>query len=117
MTDETDRRGGEEVAKAGDGAGSGEKSDGGNEGGNGDGSEVKELLSLLRTGRRHEDPPDLLPGVQKKIRQRSRGKFYGDGWSTSKAHPSTYLVTSLIMLVILLAIYFTMMPGGPLRSP
>jgi hypothetical protein len=107
MTDETDRKDREEIEPAG------EKGGDANE----DGDDVKELLSLLRTANRRETPPDLLPGVQKKIRQRSRGKFYGDGWSTSKAHPSTYLITSLIMLVILLAIYFTMMPGGPLRTP
>ena len=27
--------------------------------------------------------PDLLPAVQRKIRKRSRGKFFADGWSTT----------------------------------
>ncbi len=30
-------------------------------------------------------PPNLLRGVQRKIRRRSRGKFFADGWSTTEA--------------------------------
>ena len=37
-----------------------------------------------------EPPPDLLHGVQKRIRERSRGKFYQDGWSRSGAPASTF---------------------------
>jgi hypothetical protein len=53
----------------------------------------------------------VLRGVQRKIRQRSRGKFYADGWSTA-AHPPvyTYLVTSALMLVVLFVIYAVLVP-------
>ena len=67
-----------------------------------------ELKSLLR-GALHDDviaSREMLPGVQRKIRQRSRGKFYADGWSTAKHAPiSTYLITSLFMLALVAAAY------------
>jgi hypothetical protein len=55
--------------------------------------------------------PDLLGGVQKKLRQRSRGKFYGDRWSTTNQPPiQTYLVTSLLMLAVLAIAYAVLSP-------
>ena len=61
-----------------------------------------------------DDSADVLTGFQRKIRQRSRGKFYADGWSTSKEPPiSTYLVTSLVMLAIIFVVYAVL---GPLSG-
>lgn len=63
-------------------------------------------------------PPDLTQGVQRRIRTRSRGKFYADGWSTAKNPPvNTYLVTSVMMLALLCAIYALLHPlsGAPLE--
>ena len=38
--------------------------------------------------------PDVLTGFQRKVRERSGGKFYADGWSTAKHDPTnTYLIT------------------------
>ena len=54
--------------------------------------------------------PQLLRGVQKKLRVRSRGKFYGDGWSTAESPRSTYLVTSAIMLVLVAIVFLVLMP-------
>ena len=54
--------------------------------------------------------PPLLRGVQKRLRVRSKGKFYGDGWSTAEAPRSTYLVTSALMLVIMLLILLSLIP-------
>ena len=73
-----------------------------------------EVRSLLRQAMRvdRSKPANVLPGVQRKIRQRSRGKFYGDGWSTGRSPRSTYFVTSLVMLVVLVVIYFALVPGG-----
>jgi hypothetical protein len=54
--------------------------------------------------------------VQRKIRERSRGKFYADGWSTAKHPPlNTYLITSLMMLAILGISYALLSPlvGSP----
>lgn len=59
-------------------------------------------------------PPGVLNGVQQRIRQGSRGKFYEDGWSTSKHPPmSTYLITSLVMLAVIFALYAVL---GPLSA-
>lgn len=75
------------------------------------------VRSLLRGALREEGPPpDVLLGVQKKIRERSGGKFYADGWSTAKHPPlNTYLVTSLLMLAILVISYALLSPlvGSP----
>jgi hypothetical protein len=60
--------------------------------------------------------PSLLRGVQRRIRTRSRGKFYGDGWSTSRTPRSTYMMTSLIMLALLALMFLVLIPwsGGAL---
>jgi hypothetical protein len=60
-----------------------------------------------------EEPPqvDVLAGVQKRLRERSGGKFYADRWATSRQPPvATYLVTSLIMLAVVLTIYLVLAP-------
>lgn len=54
--------------------------------------------------------PELLGGVQRKLRQRSRGKFYGDGWSTAHAPRSTYLITSAIMLALIVIVAVLLIP-------
>ena len=60
----------------------------------------------------NEEPvPDVLGGVQQKLRLRSGGKFYDDAWSTARHAPvSTYLITSLIMLAVLGISYFVLQP-------
>jgi hypothetical protein len=70
------------------------------------------LRSLLRGAFEEAGPaPNVLAGVQKKIRERSGGKFYADGWSTAKHPPgSTYLATSLFMLAILVVAYALLSP-------
>jgi hypothetical protein len=72
-----------------------------------------EMTELLRRALGTEEPPagDVLEGVQRRIRQRSAGKFYADGWSTAKQPPiATYLVTSLVMLAIVFVIYVVLSP-------
>jgi hypothetical protein len=63
--------------------------------------------------------PSLLGGVQRKLRTRSRGKFYGDGWSTARSPRSTYLVTSILMLVLMVLVFLVLVPwvGGALPLP
>lgn len=71
------------------------------------------MRQLLRGALTRDAEADVsvLRGVQRKIRQRSRGKFYAEGWSTA-AHPPiyTYLVTSALMLVVLFVIYAVLVP-------
>jgi len=73
------------------------------------------MRSLLRGALKDEGPHgDVLAGVQKKLRDRSGGKFYDDEWSTTRKSPTlTFLVTGALMLVIVLVTYAVI---GPLRG-
>jgi hypothetical protein len=53
----------------------------------------------------------LLVGVQRKLRQRSKGKFYADGWSTSASRVNYALVAG-VMLVVIVAVYLALGPMG-----
>ncbi|HET9954776.1 MAG TPA: hypothetical protein VFQ61_09735 [Polyangiaceae bacterium] len=83
----------------------------------------RDLRSVLRGALGEpEAMPDLTKGVQQKIRARSGGKFFADGWSTVKHPPiNTYLVTSLMMLFVLGVIYALLAPLSgapePARAP
>jgi hypothetical protein len=65
------------------------------------------LSGLLRRALpESESQVDLLQSVQRKLRERSGGKFYEEGWSLSKHPPiSMYLITSLFMIAILVVLY------------
>jgi hypothetical protein len=78
--------------------------------------ESKDSLALTELVRRSldhpssgKDAPDLLVGVQRKLRQRSRGKFYGDGWSTANTRTS-YVLVSVAMLIVMAIAYFVLGP-------
>ena len=69
------------------------------------------VRSILHRAKIRRNPEiDLLPGVQRRIRERSRGRFYADGWSRRGSATSTYVVTSLLMLFILVLVYFVLVP-------
>ncbi len=53
--------------------------------------------------------PDLLPGIQKRLRRRSSGKFFGDGWSTSQARTS-YVLVALVTLLLVALVFFALGP-------
>jgi hypothetical protein len=61
--------------------------------------------------------PQLLTGVQRRLRLRSRGKFYGDGWSTAHEPRSTYLVTSLVMLALVVLVLLVLVPWSTATLP
>ena len=82
-----------------------------------DGVELDEVdvRDLLRAAL--EPPPPkpredavLLKGVQRRLRVRSKGKFYSDGWSTSRSPRSTYLMTSIFMLVLIAFVFLVLIP-------
>jgi hypothetical protein len=56
-------------------------------------------------------PDEFLRGVQKRIRARSRGKFYGDGWSTAAPRVS-YALIALVMLLVMALAYVVLGPTG-----
>jgi hypothetical protein len=68
---------------------------------------VKRSMMLEGSRREGDSPPDVLRGVQRKIRQRSRGKFFADGWSTTNARFS-YVLVAVVMLIILGVAYFAL---------
>jgi hypothetical protein len=72
--------------------------------------DMRELLRAALAPPPGSVAPSILPGVQRKLRRRSRGKFYGDGWSTAKAPRSTYLVTSLVMLALIAFVFLVLIP-------
>jgi hypothetical protein len=74
--------------------------------------EDERLRSIVRGAlRASDDSPDLLAGFQKKVRERSDGKFYADGWSTARHPPvNTYLVTGLMIWGALAVIYALLSP-------
>jgi hypothetical protein len=80
------------------------------EGSDADASAMRALLkrSLSRDG---ETAPDLLAGVQRRIRARSRGKFFADGWSTTQARVNYALIGILTLLLAVLA-YAMLGPMG-----
>lgn len=55
--------------------------------------------------------PDLVSGVQRKLRRRSRGKFYADGWSTARSRVN-YVLVSVAMLLVLVIAYLVLGPTG-----
>ncbi len=77
--------------------------------------EEEALRDLLRRTADLPPPPprdDVLRGVQQRIRRRSKGKFYADGWSTRDPAKGTYLLTAAVMLLLILVLYFVLAPGG-----
>jgi hypothetical protein len=73
---------------------------------------MRALLKRSLEVKREELPAKpTLAEVQRKIRERSKGKFYNDGWSTSAQKVNYALVAVLMLLVVALA-YFALGPVG-----
>jgi len=64
-----------------------------------------------KPGEPTEADRELLLKVQKKLRQRSKGKFYGDGWSTTQSKLN-YVLIAGVMLVTIIAVYLALGPSG-----
>jgi hypothetical protein len=70
------------------------------------------MRALLKRSLAPEQPhKPVLREVQRKIRQRSKGKFFSDGWSTSQQRVSYALVAVLMLLIVAIA-YFVLGPMG-----
>jgi hypothetical protein len=69
------------------------------------------LLKRSLAGTKTTDGPSILPSVQRRIRKRSRGKFFADGWSTTDARVSHALIAFAMLLILVLA-YFALGPIG-----
>ncbi len=106
------------LEKAGEEAGEGigkdaeEEAFGDELGGEIDDVDLREIMRSALDRPPESGAPNILGGVQKKLRVRSRGKFYADGWSTAPTPRSTYLVTSLLMLVLIALVFVVLIPWG-----
>jgi hypothetical protein len=67
------------------------------------------LKRALATDVVAKDAPDLLQGVQRRIRRRSRGKFFADGWSTGQAKIG-YVLVALVTLLLVAVAYVVLGP-------
>jgi hypothetical protein len=73
-------------------------------------SAVRDLLKrALSNEALGHGSPDLLQGVQRRIRRRSRGKFFADGWSTGQARIG-YVLVALVTLLLVAMAYFALGP-------
>ena len=73
--------------------------------------DVRDLLrSALSTPPPKADA--ITEGVQRRIRERTQGRYFADGWSTSTAPKATFLITSILMLVVLVVAWLLLTPRG-----
>ena len=75
-------------------------------------AQEKEMQKLLASERAPvPQSPELLAQVQRKIRKRSKGKFYSDGWSIESGRINYVIIAALMLLVLAIA-YFALGPTG-----
>ena len=67
--------------------------------------------SLGESAREPRPEKPVLREVQRKIRQRSKGKFFSDGWSTAGSRVN-YALVAVVMLLIVAVAYFALGPTG-----
>ncbi len=72
---------------------------------------LKRSLSVPAPEPTKQEDQQLLLGVQRKLRKRSKGKFYADGWSTTQSRIN-YVLVAMIMLLTIAIVYFAMGPTG-----
>ena len=75
--------------------------------------EVRALVRrALANDRLARSAPDILRGVQRRIRLRSRGRFFGRGWSTAHVRQARviYMIVALLTLVLAAVAYFGLLP-------
>jgi hypothetical protein len=63
---------------------------------------LRALLKRSLSADALKDPPDLLAGVQRRIRKRSKGKFFADGWSTTHMRVTYLLIAACTVLLVVL---------------
>ncbi len=124
-----DGGGGDDGDGDGDGDGGGGDGDGDGDGGGGDGDgdggggdddlpelddvDVRDLLRrALDKPAGRGAPKSVLASVQRRLREETKGRYFADGWSTSPSPRETFIVTSLIMLVIVAVAWFLLGPRG-----
>jgi len=69
------------------------------------------LLKRSLTEPASASSPSILRGVQRRIRKRSRGRFFADGWSTREGRVNHLLIAAAMLLILVVA-YFALGPVG-----
>ena len=72
---------------------------------------MRALLKRSLSKSEPEPHKPILREVQRKLRVRSKGKFFSDGWSTTAAKINYGLVAVLMLLIVAIA-YFALGPMG-----
>jgi hypothetical protein len=70
------------------------------------------LRRVMREPAGRKPAAQLLSGVHRKIREQSEGRYFADGWSTHSSPRATFLVTSLLMLLVVLLAWLLLAPYG-----
>ena len=72
-----------------------------------------DIRDALRAALRDpEEPVSITKEVQRKIREDTKGEFFADGWSTASSPKETFLVTSIVMLIVVVLVYLLISPYG-----
>jgi hypothetical protein len=73
--------------------------------------DVRDLLRrALDDGRTASSGSEITRGVQRRLREQTRGQFFADRWSTSSSPRGVYLVTTVLMLLIIAMAYMLLAP-------
>ena len=70
------------------------------------------LSGLLRSALAEAPVPErsLLPGIQQRIRVRTKGRYFRDRWSTARDPVSYLLMAALLILILAAALFLVMQP-------
>ena len=73
--------------------------------------DVRDLLRrALDDGRTASREIEITRGVQRRLREQTRGRYFADRWSTSSSPRGVYLVTTVLMLLVIALAYMLLMP-------
>lgn len=90
-----------------------------------DDADVLDLLrEALADSKARPSDGNILEGFQARIRDESKGRYFADGWATEQTPVSTFLVTSLVMLILVIISWLLLVPvdvrevtPGPASAP
>jgi hypothetical protein len=74
-----------------------------------------EVRDLLRKAIDREQPAEdmsVLAGVQRRLRDETKGRYFADGWGTTPAVRETYLVTAVLLIALLAFAWLALGPLG-----
>jgi len=74
--------------------------------------DVRDLLRKALAPPSDAKAPNISEAVQRRIRERSEGRYFTTRWSTSSAPGATFLITSLLMLVVVVLAWLFLSPTG-----